>query len=130
GVSGQNKEFGKLYINFVRANLEQLRQKIADELWVLNLLEVWYTQQLELIYNWLMDRIDHALSTVQITSLSFIVNVYAKLKLYLYLQYYYTTKQNYSKYLNSHFHKQKLYSDFGMLGIDMDKINSKAYAII
>ena len=39
-MSGSGKEVAKSYVNFVRNNLEQLRQKISDELWTLNLLEV------------------------------------------------------------------------------------------
>jgi hypothetical protein len=74
-VTGPNKELGKLYVNFVRCNLEQLRQKISDELWVLQLLEVWYSAQVQLLCNWLLDRIDHALHHVQLTSLVMLIKV-------------------------------------------------------
>ncbi|XP_015784018.1 calcium-dependent secretion activator 1 isoform X3 [Tetranychus urticae] len=73
GVSSSGKEIGKSYVNFVRNNLEQLRQKIADELWVLHVLEQWYTNQINMICSWLSERIDHGLHSVQLSALSNIV---------------------------------------------------------
>ncbi|XP_074603167.1 calcium-dependent secretion activator 1 isoform X3 [Brevipalpus obovatus] len=73
GVSSSGKDVGKSYVNFVRNNLEQIRQKIADELWVLNVLEQWYFNQMNLIANWLNERIDHGLHSVQSSALSHIV---------------------------------------------------------
>lgn len=40
GVSSSGKEVASCYVNFVRNCIEQVRHKILDELWVLNLLEV------------------------------------------------------------------------------------------
>ncbi|KAI1285895.1 Calcium-dependent secretion activator [Halotydeus destructor] len=73
GVSSSGKEVGKAYVNFVRNSMEQLRQRVADELWVLNLLELWYTTQINMICTWLSDRIDHSLHSVQLSALSQIV---------------------------------------------------------
>lgn len=39
-VSGSGKELGKAYINFARNSMDQIRQKVNDELWILNLFEV------------------------------------------------------------------------------------------
>ncbi|MPC50971.1 Calcium-dependent secretion activator [Portunus trituberculatus] len=38
-VSGSGKELGKAYINFARNSMDQIRQKVNDELWILNLFE-------------------------------------------------------------------------------------------
>ncbi|RWS05469.1 calcium-dependent secretion activator-like protein [Dinothrombium tinctorium] len=73
GVSGSGKEIGRSYVNFVRNNMEQLRQKVADELWVLTLLEQWYTSQINMTCSWLSERIDRSLHSVQLSALSFIV---------------------------------------------------------
>ena len=40
GMSSSGREVGKAYVNFVRNTTEQLRQKVSDELWVINLFEV------------------------------------------------------------------------------------------
>ncbi|RWS31419.1 calcium-dependent secretion activator-like protein [Leptotrombidium deliense] len=73
GVSGSGKEIGKSYVNFVRNSMEQLRQKVADELWVLSLLEQWYTSQINMTCTWLSERIDRSLHNVQLHALSFII---------------------------------------------------------
>lgn len=39
-MSSSGRELGKAYVNFVRNCTEQLRQKVNDELWVINLFEV------------------------------------------------------------------------------------------
>ncbi|KAK8373596.1 hypothetical protein O3P69_015675 [Scylla paramamosain] len=39
-VSGSGKELGKAYINFARNSMDQIRQKVNDELWILNLFEL------------------------------------------------------------------------------------------
>lgn len=38
-VSGSGKELGKAYVNFARNNLDQVRQKITDELFILSIFE-------------------------------------------------------------------------------------------
>jgi hypothetical protein len=40
GMSSSGREVGKAYVNFVRNSTEQLRQKVSDELWILNFFEV------------------------------------------------------------------------------------------
>lgn len=40
GVSSSSRDVGKCYVNFVRNCIEQLRHKVLDELWVLNVLQV------------------------------------------------------------------------------------------
>ena len=39
-MSSSGREVGKAYVNFVRNSTEQLRQKVSDECWVINLFEV------------------------------------------------------------------------------------------
>ena len=39
-MSSSGREVGKAYVNFVRNSTEQLRVKVSDELWVINLFEV------------------------------------------------------------------------------------------
>ncbi|XP_021351970.1 calcium-dependent secretion activator 1-like isoform X5 [Mizuhopecten yessoensis] len=60
-------ELGKSYVDFMRANLEQLRQKIADELFTLSIFEQWYTGQMKMICDWLTDRLDLSLHVYQLT---------------------------------------------------------------
>ena len=44
-VSGSGSELGKSYVNFARNSMEQIRQKVNDELWILNLFEVRLSKQ-------------------------------------------------------------------------------------
>lgn len=39
-MSGSGKESGQAYINFARNQMDQMRSKITDELWILNFSEV------------------------------------------------------------------------------------------
>ncbi|XP_075678981.1 calcium-dependent secretion activator 1 isoform X1 [Dermatophagoides pteronyssinus] len=73
GVSSTGKDVGKSYINFIRNSAEQLRQKVCDELWVLSFFEAWYAAQIELINNWLLERIDSSLHIFQLCAISYIV---------------------------------------------------------
>ncbi|KAF7490438.1 Calcium-dependent secretion activator [Sarcoptes scabiei] len=73
GVSSSGKDVGKSYINFVRNSAEQLRQKVGDELWVLSFFESWYAAQIDLINNWLLDRIDNSLHIFQLCAIALIV---------------------------------------------------------
>jgi hypothetical protein len=47
-MSSSGREVGKAYVNFVRNSTEQLRQKVSDELWVLNFFEVIHFNLFEL----------------------------------------------------------------------------------
>jgi hypothetical protein len=66
-------EVGRLYVSFMRVSAEQIRQKVADELYALTLFEMWYAAQMKLICDWLSDRLDTALHPYQLTCLLNIV---------------------------------------------------------
>ncbi|KAF2358074.1 Calcium-dependent secretion activator domain [Trinorchestia longiramus] len=72
-VSGSGRELGKAYINFARNSMDQIRQKVNDELWILNLLEQWYAGQVQMLCSWLSERLDHNLHPYQCTCLAHIV---------------------------------------------------------
>ncbi|XP_050731223.1 calcium-dependent secretion activator-like isoform X4 [Eriocheir sinensis] len=72
-VSGSGKELGKAYINFARNSMDQIRQKVNDELWILNLFEQWYAGQVTMLCSWLSERLDHNLHPYQCTCLAHIV---------------------------------------------------------
>ncbi|XP_054745815.1 calcium-dependent secretion activator-like [Anastrepha obliqua] len=71
-VSSSGKDLGQGYVNFFRNNMDQVRGKIGDDLWTLNFFEQWYTQQINMLCNWLSERLDHALHYAQVTSISHI----------------------------------------------------------
>lgn len=60
-------ELGKSYVDFMRGNLDILRQKIIDELFVLSIFEQWYTEQMKMLCDWLTDRLDLSLHPYQLT---------------------------------------------------------------
>ncbi|XP_034252642.1 calcium-dependent secretion activator isoform X4 [Thrips palmi] len=72
-VSGSGKEMGQAYVNFARNAMDQIRSKITDELWILTFFEQWYTQQVQVLCNWLSERLDHSLHVFQCQCLSIIV---------------------------------------------------------
>ncbi|XP_069174111.1 calcium-dependent secretion activator isoform X25 [Procambarus clarkii] len=74
-VSGSGKELGKAYINFARNSMDQIRQKVNDELWILNLFEQWYAAQVTMLCSWLSERLDHNLHPYQCTCLAHIVKL-------------------------------------------------------
>ncbi|KAL5281916.1 CADPS2 family protein [Megaselia abdita] len=81
-VSNSGKDIGQLYVQFFTNNMEIIRQKITDDLWLLVFFEQWYTQQINMLCNWLSERIDHSLHFNQCTSLSHIVKkVYSEFEL-------------------------------------------------
>lgn len=55
--------------------MDQIRGKVVDELWILNFFELWYTAQMQLLCNWLSERLDHALHPYQCTALAHVVKV-------------------------------------------------------
>ena len=75
-VSGSGKDLGQGYVNFARNNMDQIRGKVNDELWILNFFEQWYTSQINILCNWLSERLDHSLHFYQCTCLAHIVKVY------------------------------------------------------
>ncbi|XP_031616765.1 calcium-dependent secretion activator isoform X3 [Contarinia nasturtii] len=72
-VSGSGKDLGQGYVNFARNNMDQIRGKINDELWILTFFEQWYTSQINMLCNWLSERIGHSLHFYQCTCLAHIV---------------------------------------------------------
>ena len=74
-VSGSGKELGQGYVNFARNNMDQIRGKVNDELWILNFFEQWYTSQINMLCNWLSERLGHSLHFYQCTCLAHIVKV-------------------------------------------------------
>ncbi|XP_076313515.1 calcium-dependent secretion activator 1 isoform X3 [Tachypleus tridentatus] len=72
GMSSSGREVGQAYINFARNSMEQLRQKVVDELWVLNVFEQWYASQMTMLCAWLSERLDHGLHSFQLSALSHI----------------------------------------------------------
>jgi hypothetical protein len=68
-------ELGQSYVTFLCVNLEQLRIKINDELFVLNIFERWYTEQINMICVWLSERLDISLHPYQLACLSLITKV-------------------------------------------------------
>ncbi|KAF5288803.1 hypothetical protein FQA39_LY15231 [Lamprigera yunnana] len=72
-VSGSGKDMGQGYVNFTRNCMDQIRGKVTDELWILNFFEQWYTNQINMLCNWLSERLDHCLHPYQCTCLAVIV---------------------------------------------------------
>ena len=68
-------EIGQAYVNFLCVNLDQLRQKINDELLTLGIFERWYNEQANMISIWLSERLDISLHPYQLACLSLIVKV-------------------------------------------------------
>lgn len=62
-------ELGRSYVSFMRVSLEQIRQKIADELYILNFFETWYDAQMKMVCDWLTDRLDSSLHPYQLACL-------------------------------------------------------------
>ena len=46
-MSGTGTDLGKSYISFVRRNMDSITKRIADDLWVLNVMEVKYIRNLK-----------------------------------------------------------------------------------
>ncbi|KAK9889361.1 hypothetical protein WA026_004636 [Henosepilachna vigintioctopunctata] len=72
-VSGSGRDMGQGYINFTRNSMDQIRVRVTDELWILNFFEQWYTSQINMLCNWLSERLDHTLHPYQCTCLAHIV---------------------------------------------------------
>ncbi|KAL1493003.1 hypothetical protein ABEB36_011149 [Hypothenemus hampei] len=82
-VSGSGKDVGQSYVNFLRNSMEQIRGKVTDELWILNFFEQWYNAQMNMICNWLSERLDHTLHPYQCTCLAHIVKkIYSDFELH------------------------------------------------
>ena len=42
-------DLGKSYIQFVRNNMDTITKRINDDLWVLNVMEKWYYDQVQIM---------------------------------------------------------------------------------
>jgi len=60
-------ELGKEYVGFVSGNLDMVRQKTCDEIFVNTLFETWYSQQIRLMCEWLSERLEMPLHPYQLT---------------------------------------------------------------
>ncbi|KAL3310750.1 Ca -dependent secretion activator, partial [Cichlidogyrus casuarinus] len=78
----QTDEMGKAYVEFIRVNLEQMRQKVTDELYILQIMETWYMTQMRMMNEWLQERKSHGLSQYQYQCISMIIKkMYADFEL-------------------------------------------------
>ena len=48
-MTGSGVDLGKSYIQFVRNNMDTITKRINDDLWVLNVMEKWYYDQVRMI---------------------------------------------------------------------------------
>ena len=64
-----------LHISKFRNNMDTIAKRINDDLWVLNVMEKWYYDQIQMINCWLTDRLDKTLIPYQCTCLAHIVKV-------------------------------------------------------
>eukprot|EP00095_Tigriopus_kingsejongensis_P011606 maker-scaffold859_size87536-snap-gene-0.9 protein:Tk11606 transcript:maker-scaffold859_size87536-snap-gene-0.9-mRNA-1 annotation:"calcium-dependent secretion activator isoform x4" len=71
-VTGNGSGLGRQYMNFARVNMDQIAKKITDDLWVLGVMERWYTEQVQFLCTWLTDRLDRSLHPYQCTCLAHI----------------------------------------------------------
>ncbi|XP_042212858.1 calcium-dependent secretion activator-like isoform X7 [Homarus americanus] len=139
-VSGSGKELGKAYINFARNSMDQIRQKVNDELWILNLFEQWYAAQVTMLCTWLSERLDHNLHPYQCTCLAHIVKlIFSDFTAYG-LGHEQTGVQAYvvvSQRVEAEHQRlvrggklKKIYTDFELQGIMEEKLNTKTYQTI
>uniref|UniRef100_A0A914I599 Calcium-dependent secretion activator n=1 Tax=Globodera rostochiensis TaxID=31243 RepID=A0A914I599_GLORO len=85
GAAGVNNsaQLGQQYVSFLRASSEQLQQVIADEVWINRLLEEWYDGQMQMLNEWLTERLQQSLSNTQLTSLLLIIKkIYSDFELH------------------------------------------------
>uniref|UniRef100_A0A1I8IMF2 PH domain-containing protein n=1 Tax=Macrostomum lignano TaxID=282301 RepID=A0A1I8IMF2_9PLAT len=82
-IAKPTDEMGKEFVDCCRANMEQLRHHIFDELLVLSICENWYSKQTRAIHDWLVkERAQAALHPYQLQCLCFIVRkVYSDFEL-------------------------------------------------
>ncbi|XP_055332336.1 calcium-dependent secretion activator-like [Paramacrobiotus metropolitanus] len=66
-------DLGREYVNCLRSSMEQIRQKVIDDLFTLALFEKLYTSQMTMICNWLTERVDRTLHSYQVNCLSFLI---------------------------------------------------------
>ncbi|KAL5962363.1 Calcium-dependent secretion activator [Taenia solium] len=66
-------EDGRNYTHFMCSNLQILCQNLVDDVYLLSIFENWYTNQLRLIHEWLIQRRNNVLHPYQIKCLATIV---------------------------------------------------------
>ncbi|KAL5112056.1 Calcium-dependent secretion activator [Taenia crassiceps] len=66
-------EDGRNYTHFISSNLQILCQNLVDDVYLLSIFENWYTSQLRLIHEWLIQRRSNVLHPYQIKCLATIV---------------------------------------------------------
>ncbi|KAH9287076.1 Calcium-dependent secretion activator 1 [Echinococcus granulosus] len=66
-------EDGRNYTHFISSNLQILCQNLVDDVYLLSIFENWYTSQIRLIHEWLMQRRNNVLHPYQIKCLATIV---------------------------------------------------------
>ncbi|XP_069979070.1 calcium-dependent secretion activator isoform X11 [Penaeus vannamei] len=139
-VSGSGKELGKAYINFARNSMDQIRQKVNDELWILNLFEQWYAAQVTMICSWLSERLDHNLHPYQCTCLAHIVKLifsdftayglgHEQTGIQAYMVVSQRVEAEHQRLIRSGKLK-KIYTDFELQGVMEEKLNTKTYQTI
>ncbi|XP_077982025.1 calcium-dependent secretion activator 1-like [Glandiceps talaboti] len=57
------------YVAFLRVNLDEIRERVHDEQFVASLFDEWYTQNMNLLCDWLSDRLDLQLHIHQLNTL-------------------------------------------------------------
>ncbi|ELU11902.1 hypothetical protein CAPTEDRAFT_221270 [Capitella teleta] len=62
-------ELGRSYVGFMRAGIDQIHQRVTDELYILGIFESWYIAQMKCVCDWLTDRLDSSLHPYQLTCL-------------------------------------------------------------
>ena len=78
-MTGSGVDLGKSYIQFVRNNMDTITKRINDDLWVLNVMEKWYYDQVQMMSTWLTDRLDKTLIPYQCTCLAHVTKVTLRL---------------------------------------------------
>ncbi|GAU94341.1 hypothetical protein RvY_06132 [Ramazzottius varieornatus] len=72
-TSNISGDLGRQYVNCLRSSMEQIRQRVTDELFILAMFERLYTSQMTIICTWLTERMDRALNAHQVNCLSTII---------------------------------------------------------
>ncbi len=111
-------EIGQAYVNFLGVNLEQLRQKINDELLTLGIFERWYNEQVNMIALWLSDRLDISLHPYQLSCLLLIAKVRSR-----------DTRTSNSSILLLFFQK-KIRNNYELQGVMEKILDSRTYQLI
>uniref|UniRef100_A0AC35U6B7 Calcium-dependent secretion activator n=1 Tax=Rhabditophanes sp. KR3021 TaxID=114890 RepID=A0AC35U6B7_9BILA len=80
---------GHNYVSFMEASTETLTEVISDDIWTNKLLENWYDGQIKLMNDWLTERLQQSLSQYQLTCLLFIVRLFGRKCIFIFLNYFF-----------------------------------------